>query len=310
MLPGDRAGCGQNALEDLPAAGRIDEALVFGAAPVGNVGRFRPAQPFVGEKAAAQRSVGQKLDALVSAKRGQRAGRAAIDQRKRNLVGGERHAVGQRERQVRGVEIGDAERPDQTFVAQPRHFVQRVEPGRMLERPPVELQEVDAVDAEPVEPLLHAGTHDGRSHRPGFRAPFGEGERPCGGGPVARQQPAGDQLGAAIVIGHVERVEAGGGIGFECIGTALRIERRAALFQIRDLPQAADQAAHGEPVAERDAVRNLRHGRCSRWLLAARPEPWGGQRAAVCRDGAKPPAPRPKCRADATAGWRRAPRRS
>ena len=71
--------------------------------------------------------------------------------------------------QMRGVEIGDADRADQPLVLQPRHLVQRVEPGRMLEGPPVELQQVDLVDAEPVEPLLHALAHDRR--RSSARAP-------------------------------------------------------------------------------------------------------------------------------------------
>ena len=132
----------------------------------------------LGEEAAAQRAVGEQLHALVPAQRGKRAGRAAVDQRERNLVGGDRHAVGQRQRQMRGVEIGDADRADQPFFLQPRHLVQRVEPGRMLERPPMELQQVDLFDAEPVEPFLHALADDFGGHRPGLRAPFGEGERP------------------------------------------------------------------------------------------------------------------------------------
>ena len=88
----------QNALEGLPAAGSVDEALVFGAAPVGDVGRLGLAKPFVGEEAAAQRAVGEQLHALVAAERGKLAGGAAVDQREGHLVGGERHAVGQRQR--------------------------------------------------------------------------------------------------------------------------------------------------------------------------------------------------------------------
>ena len=107
------------------------------------------------------------------------------------------------------------------------HLVQRVEPGRMLEGPPVELQQVDLLHAEPVEPLLHAPAHDVRCHRPGLRAPFGEGERPFFLGRVAREQPPGDDLGAAVVVGHVERVEAGLGIGLQRVGAAFRIDRLA-----------------------------------------------------------------------------------
>ena len=189
--------------------------------------RLRLAQPFVGKEAAAQRAVGEQLHALFAAERRKLAGRAAVDQREGHLVGGERDAVGQRDAQMRGVEIGDADRADQPLFFQPRHLMQRVEPGRMLEGPPVELQQVDLLDAEPVEPLLHAPAHDVRCHRPGLRAPFGEGERPLCLGRVAREQPAGDHLGAAIVVGHVERVEAGLGIGLERVGAAFRIERLA-----------------------------------------------------------------------------------
>ncbi len=37
----------------------------------------------------------------------------------------------------------------------------------MLESPPMELQQVDLVDAQPVEPLLHALPHDLRVIGPG-----------------------------------------------------------------------------------------------------------------------------------------------
>ena len=122
--------------------------------------RLRLAQPFLGEKAAAERAVGEQLDALLAAERREVAGRAAVDQREGHLVGGERNAVGERDAQMRGVEIGDADRADQPLLLQLRHLMQRVEPGRMLEGPPVELQQIDLLDAEPVEPFLHAPAHD------------------------------------------------------------------------------------------------------------------------------------------------------
>ena len=223
------------------------------------VSRLGLAQPFVREEAAAERAIGEQLDALLAAERRQVAGRATVDQREGHLVGGDRHAVGQRDAQMRGVEIGDADRADQPLLLQPRHLVQGVQPRRMLERPPMELKQVDLVDAEPVEPLLHALADDIGRHRPRLRAPFGEGGRALFAIRIARQKPAGDQFRAAVVIGHVERVEAGLRIGLERVGAKLGVERRAVLLEIRNLPEAADQAADGEPVAKDDAVRSFRH---------------------------------------------------
>ena len=100
---------------------------------------------------------------------------AAVDQREGDLVGGDGNAVGQRQRKMRGIEIGDADGADQPFLLHRLHLMQRVEPGGVLEAPPVELQQVDAGDAQPVEPLLHAAPHHVARHRPGLRAPFGEG---------------------------------------------------------------------------------------------------------------------------------------
>ncbi len=135
------------------------------------------AQPFFGEEAAAQRAVGQEPHTALPAKFAQRPCRTPVDQRERHLVGEDGDAVGQRHCQVGGVEIGDADFADQPVVAQLGHLVQRVEPGRMLEAPPVELQQIDPVDAEPRPPLLDAGAHDRGRHLARGRTPFGEGQR-------------------------------------------------------------------------------------------------------------------------------------
>ena len=45
--------------------------------------------------------------------------------------------------QVVGIEIGDAKVTDQALGLEGGELAQRVEPGRMPERPPVELQEID-----------------------------------------------------------------------------------------------------------------------------------------------------------------------
>ena len=50
-----------------------------------------------------------------------------------------------------------------------------VDVARVLEHPPMELQEVDRVDAEALQALGDAGAHHLRGHRPGRGAPFREG---------------------------------------------------------------------------------------------------------------------------------------
>ena len=132
-------------------------------------------------------------------------------------------------------------------------LVQRVEPGGILEGPPVELQEIHLAHAEPLQPLLDAGAHHLGRHRLRRRAPFGEGERPLRPAPP-RQQPSGHQLGAAVVIGHVEGVEAGIGIGAERVGRPVEVERRAVLLHVGDLPETRQDAADGEVRGELEAL--------------------------------------------------------
>ena len=70
--------------------------------------------------------------------------------------------------EVIGVEVGRAEMGDQPLVLQRREFADRVEIGEMLEGPPVELQQVDPVDAEPRPRALDADPHDIRRHGAGL----------------------------------------------------------------------------------------------------------------------------------------------
>ena len=54
VLFSNGVGGRQQRLERIPTAGGIDEALVFHAAPVGDLLRLRLAQPFFGNEAAAK----------------------------------------------------------------------------------------------------------------------------------------------------------------------------------------------------------------------------------------------------------------
>ena len=72
---------------------------------------------------------------------------------------------------------------------------------------------------------------------------------------------AGNILGAAIVIGHVETVEADFRIGGHVGGGADGIQRHAALLHVRHLPEAGDDATDlesGRKLGPGRAVYGLR----------------------------------------------------
>ena len=139
--------------------------------------------------------------------------------------------------------------------AQAGELVQGVEPGRVLEAPPVELQEVEAGDAEAGEAFLDAGAHHLGGHRAGLGAPFGERDA----APAAGEEAAGDELGAAVVVGHVEGVEAVADVGFQRVGAAVGVDGGSVLLEVGDLPEAADHAGDRGAVLQSGALR-VRHG--------------------------------------------------
>ena len=58
----------------------------------------------------------------------------------------DRDAAAQQHPQMIGVEIGDADGGDQPFIGAAAPAPHGVEIGRMLVHPPMELQEIDALD--------------------------------------------------------------------------------------------------------------------------------------------------------------------
>ena len=144
------------------------------------------------------------------------------------------------------IEIRDAKLGDQPLLAQTRQFVEGVEPFRMLECPPVELKKVDALDSKPGQPLFHPRPHHVACHRSGWRAPLREGARSRDA--TAGQQVAGDDLGAAIMVGHVEGVEPFRGVGGKPVGAGFRVDHLPVLFDIGDLPQPGQDARDLQPV--------------------------------------------------------------
>ena len=160
-----------------------------------------------------------------------------------------------------GVEVGHAEVTDAAFAAQPIELEHRVEVPGVPVLPPVKLQQVDAREAKPLETLSDAVTNDLRRHRSGERAPLGERPRVSGAG--LREIAAHEDLGAAVVVRHVERVEPRVGILAECLAGGVRIERPAVALHVGDLPQAGEHPRHLEPGRELDARRakwSIGHG--------------------------------------------------
>jgi hypothetical protein len=142
---------------------------------------------------------------------------------------------------VRCVKIRDPQRADQPLIPQPVHLVQRIEPSRMLEGPPMELKQVHPLCAQPVESLLHPAAHNFSRHRPRLRAPLRHHHRSAAASRTARQKPAGDHFRAAVMVGHVEGIEACLSVGLQCIGCGIEREGALVPFDVRDLPEAADQ---------------------------------------------------------------------
>ena len=76
--------------------------------------------------------------------------------------------------QMIGVEIGEAEMADPALGLQLAELAHGVEIGRMLEHPPMQLQEIDPLGLQPVQAALDAGAHDLGRHLARRRAPLGE----------------------------------------------------------------------------------------------------------------------------------------
>ncbi len=119
----------------------------------------------------------------------------------------------------------------------------------------MELQEIDPPGLQTIQAALDAGPHHLRRHLTRCRAPFGE-DRGRLEAPLhdAFLEAPGDVFGAAVMIGHVEAVEARRGIFTERRRRAIEIDRLPAPLHIRHLPEAGDHAADGEAGREFDAV--------------------------------------------------------
>jgi hypothetical protein len=243
----------EDPLEHPPAADRVDEALVLRLAPVGNVGRLRSIDPPIAEEAAGQHAVGQELHAGLTADLRHAPGRPTVEQRKRHLVRDDGNAVFDEQAEMIGVEVRHAEARDATLAAQPVELEHGVEVPGMPVLPPVELQQVDARKPEPLETLADSFANNFLRHRPGKWAPLGE--RPGLAASGLREIPADEELGAAVVVGHVERVESRVGVLLEGPAGGIRIEWLAVALHVGDLPETSEHARHLEAGPELDARR-------------------------------------------------------
>ena len=173
--------------------------------------------------------------------------------------------------QMRGVEIGDADRADQPLFLQPRHLVQRVEPGRMLE-------------------ASTSGTAGGRPcrRRAGRAAPARPARTisavigPGSGHHLVKATGRFRRRRSAPAAGRRSARRCRSGRPCRTCRSRPRHRRRARRRRVRDraaCPSFSMSATcHrpqisrliGQAVAERGAVRDLRHRWSSRWLHRAR----------------------------------------
>ena len=151
--------------------------------------------------------------------------------------------------QVIGVEIGHPQMGDQPLVLQLHELFHGVDIAGMLVHPPMQLKQVYFLGPEPLEAFLDRGTHGFRRHDARLRAPLGQHARLRvradidGALAVALKQAPRDQLGAAVMVRHVEGVETGAGVVRHGIGRLIGLEQVAVPLHIRDLPQAGDNGA-------------------------------------------------------------------
>ena len=232
----------QHALQRRPAAGRADEAPVLHLRPGARafpVGLVLP-QPRVAEPAAAHRAVGEQAHAVFGAHGGEPAGGAAVDERAAHLVRHDLDATGEHQAQMRGIHIREPQMADAPLVLQVLQVEQRVEPRRVGVVPGVELQQVDRLRAQTRERPFNRGTYVGGSHRPRCRHPLREELHAIGiaGGPALPR----NELGRAVVVGHVERREPGLHVRRHGSGRGVEVEHASVTLHVGDLPQAGDHA--------------------------------------------------------------------
>ena len=227
----------QERLEGFPAAGGVDEALVFHLRPGLQAisGRFRFPQPALAQESPRHRSEGQQLHPMALAQFAHRPPGALVDQRIAHLVGHHFDAAVHHDAQVGGVEIGQAELADQAGLLELLQPIQAIQPVGIGIVPGVELQQVDPLHLQAVECPLHRGAHIFAGHRARRRHPLGQQLHLAGFRAAA--EGSGNDLRRAVMVGHVKGAQPGGSVGRHRRRSFIGIELAAAALHIGDLPQ-------------------------------------------------------------------------
>ena len=118
-----------------------------------------------GEKSAGERAVAQQRHSPFATERGHAAGRPPVEQRVLHLVRRNRHARVENVAESRRVEIGQTDEPDFPRALEIGQPAGHLDVARDVVVPPVELDEVDPLDAEPAERPLDRARHVISRHR-------------------------------------------------------------------------------------------------------------------------------------------------
>ena len=121
----------------------------------------------------------------------------------------------------------------------------------------MELHQIDALDAQSPQAVPDPVAHDAGRHGTRRRAPFGESAHLAA--PRPRQQTAHNVFGAAVMVGHVERVEPGGSVVGKRCGRLVGVQQLSAALHIGNLPQTRQQTRDLKAGRDFDARRNLCH---------------------------------------------------
>ncbi len=268
----------QHPLQGIPPAGDAHEAAVLhlrpraAALPVG----LRLTEPSIRQPAPGERSVSEEPDAAREAHGRQRPGRSPIEQREADLVRNHLDAGGANHVQVRRVHVRQADVRDQSLGLQRLQMPQAVDPARIGIAPRMELQQIDPARPKPLQRPFDRRTDVVERQRPRLRHPLRE---QLHGMRRARTlaQMARHDLGRPVVIGHVERREAGVDVDAKGPRRGLGVKRAAVALHVGDLPQAGQHAGDGEIGGQRDPFHGEGHesypgGRAAK--RASRSTPW------------------------------------
>ena len=208
-------------------------------------------------------------------------GRPAVEQREAHLVRHDGDAAGDRQAQVGGVDVRQAQLPDEALPPELVEVAEGVEPDRVVVGPGVELQQLEPLGAQPRQRTFDRLPGLGPGHRSRLRHPLGERLR---GRRLAPRRPvvSRDDLGGAVVVGHVEGGQARRDVALHGGGAVLGIELAAAALHVGDLPQPGQDPGDRQARRQRDAGHGVRGGRAQVGMGHRILPGWSRPRAGWC----------------------------